>query len=546
MFWIDWVAVVMVGVGALFMLLSILLAVAMLPRLTPFYKRKWAILTVFKGFFLLGYLAFIVILVMELKLPVEFVTGVIFLGGAFFVFMVIRLTKYTITDLSNKEDALNNLNATLENKVSQRTIELEKSMADLGNEILEREKANNEIRRMGEELQLVLDTISTGIRVVGPDHLVTRVNKRFCHLLGMSNDELVGSACYENFDNEDCRDSPSCRLKNITTAHDDNELTVKKTTREGKQYHFRITSAPLKDTKGQVIALLEDFQDITPLIKAQEEKELAQSRLHQAAKLESVGQLAAGIAHEINTPVQFVGTNLEFLKESFEDIATFLEKLQVTMNDEESTAGLKQGLEELDWDFISEEIPLAIEQSMGGTERVRKLVLAMKEFSHPTTKEMAPANINTILHNTIIISQNEWKHVADMETKLSEDLPLVPCLIDAMGQVFLNIIVNAAHAIKDKVKDTSEKGTITITTALDGDAAQISFRDTGTGMDEELCSKIFDPFFTTKEVGSGTGQGLSIAHDIVVNKHHGAIKVETSVGVGTCFIVQLPLQAVEN
>lgn len=540
---IDWVAVIMVGVGALFMFLSILLAVAMLPRLALDYKKKWAVLTVFKGFFLLGYLTFIVILVMDLSLPVEFITGVVFLGGAFFVFMVIRLTKYTITNLADKEDALNELNATLENKVSQRTTELEKSMANLSEEVLKSEKANREIKRMSQELQQILDTISTGIRVIDLNHHVTQVNRRFCHLLGMTHDELVGSFCYENFEHEDCRESPTCQLRNIDTAHDAHEHIALKTTREGKQYHFRITSAPMKDSKGEVIALLEDFQDITPLVKAQEEKELAQSRLHQAAKLESVGQLAAGIAHEINTPVQFVGTNLEFLNDSFKDIASYFEKIQTEINEGENATVLKRELEEIDWDFLSAEIPMAIEQSMGGMERVRKLVMAMKEFSHPSTREMAPANINSILDNTITISQNEWKHVADLETRFSEDLPLVPCLTDEIGQVFLNIIVNAAHAVKDKVKDTTGKGTISITTAVNGDIAEISFRDTGTGMDEELCGKIFDPFFTTKEVGSGTGQGLSIAHDIVTNKHHGDIKVKSSVGLGTTMIVQLPLKA---
>ncbi len=263
--------------------------------------------------------------------------------------------------------------------------------------------------------------------------------------------------------------------------------------------------------------------------------------MHQAAKLESVGQLAAGIAHEINTPVQFVSTNLDFLGESFDDIAVFMKSVQLAMDHENTDPGLKQGMEEVDWEFLSEEIPLAIGQSVAGVERVAKLVLAMKEFSHPNTRERAPADIHTILENTITISQNEWSYVADIDRKYSMDFPLVPCLTDELGQVFLNIIVNAGHAIADKVQDSSDKGVITISSTVTDDSVEIDISDTGKGMDDELSAKIFDPFFTTKDVGKGTGQGLSIAHDIVVNKHHGELIVDSTLGTGTTFTVRLPL-----
>ncbi len=541
MFWTDWITVIMIGIGAVFMLLSILLAAAMLPRLTDYYKQKWALLTLFKGFFLVGYLAFITILVMDLSLPLELVTGVVFLGGACFVFLVIRLTKYTVTDLSDKEDSLNELNATLEQKVQQRTGALEESLASLSEEVNKREKANKKILSMGEELRLILDTISTGIRVIDLNHTIIQVNKQFCLLTGLSQQELVGSHCYTNFITEDCQDSDGCRLKTIKTNQDVYENIEKKTTRDGRTFHFRVTSAPMFDSDGEVIGLLEDFQNITALVKAQEEKEKAQNHMHQAAKLESVGQLAAGIAHEINTPVQFVSTNLDFLGESFDDIAVFMKSVQLAMDHENTDPGLKQGMEEVDWEFLSEEIPLAIGQSVAGVERVAKLVLAMKEFSHPNTRERAPADIHTILENTITISQNEWSYVADIDRKYSMDFPLVPCLTDELGQVFLNIIVNAGHAIADKVQDSSDKGVITISSTVTDDSVEIDISDTGKGMDDELSAKIFDPFFTTKDVGKGTGQGLSIAHDIVVNKHHGELIVDSTLGTGTTFTVRLPL-----
>ena len=541
MFWTDWISAGMIGVGAFFMFLSILLAVAMLPRLADYYRKRWTLLTFFTGFFLLGYIAFIVILVMDLRLPLEFVTGVVFLGGALFVFWVIRLTKYTIIDLVDKEDALNELNATLEQKVLQRTRALSESMADLSKEVVERKKANRKIARMGEELRVILDTISTGIRVIDLNHAIVQVNKKYCHFTGWSREELVGSFCYENFAGGDCRSSKDCRLESIITNQVISEGIKLKTNRDGNKFYFRITSAPLWDSDGKVIGMLEDLQDITALVTAQEEKEQAQNQLHQAAKLESVGQLAAGIAHEINTPVQFVTTNFDFLQESFDDVSTFMSQVEEAVNMEKTDASLKQALKELDWGFLSEEIPQAIEQSTEGMERVRKLVLAMKAFSHPSTREMAPADINAILDNSITISQNEWKHVADLKTEFSSDLPMVSCLTDEMGQVFLSILVNAGHTIADKVQGTHDKGYISIRTAVADGVVEITISDTGKGMDDELCAKIFDPFFTTKEVGRGTGQGLSIAYDIVVNKHHGEIKVKSTPDVGTTFTIQLPL-----
>jgi two-component system, NtrC family, sensor kinase len=537
MLWTEFTAVIMVGIGALFMLLSMLLAVKMLPSLTANYKKKWAILILFKGFFFLGYLAFILILITKIPLPVEFITGLVFLGGAFFVFLVIRLSKHTISDIAKKEDTLHQLNTTLENKVTQRTSELEKSMTELNNEMLERKEANKKISRMSQELRQILDTISTGFRVIDTNHVVTQVNKRFCSITGLAHDELVGSFCYDNFDDGDCRNSKSCRMRTIQKHSETSETIVIKTTKNGNKAHFRISSAPMLDGDGNIVGLLEDFQDITPLLRAQEEKELAQNRLHQAAKLESVGQLAAGIAHEINTPVQFVGTNLEFLRESFDELASYINTIQPSIPPGTTDTNLKLD----DWEYLSEEIPQALEQSMQGLERVRKLVQSMKEFSHPGSKEVAPADINTIIENTLAISQNEWQHVAELYTELPEDLPQVPCRTDELGQVFLNIIINAGHAIADKVKGTTEKGKLTIRTIHRDDVVEIYIIDTGKGMSDELCDKIFDPFFTTKEVGKGTGQGLSIARDIVVNKHQGKIRVESVQGEGSTFIISLPL-----
>jgi signal transduction histidine kinase len=286
------------------------------------------------------------------------------------------------------------------------------------------------------------------------------------------------------------------------------------------------------------------------MIAALREKENMQAQMRHSQKLESVGQLAAGIAHEINTPAQFLGTNLEFLEESFSDvtdlIAEYQSLVQAAKNGNVSSevlTGIEESVEEFDWDYLAEEIPLTIKQSREGIERISTIVRAMKEFSHPGTKEKGPVNINDILNTTITVASNEWKYVADVECDLSSDLPSVVCLADEMGQVFLNILVNAAHAIADALGDNPDgkKGTISVSSRLDGEWLEVRIRDTGKGMPVAIKEHIFDPFFTTKEVGRGTGQGLAIAHNVVIDKHKGTLTCESEEGLGTCFFVRLPV-----
>jgi signal transduction histidine kinase len=278
--------------------------------------------------------------------------------------------------------------------------------------------------------------------------------------------------------------------------------------------------------------------------------ETMEHELRMAQKLESIGQLAAGIAHEINTPTQYVGDNTRFLEESFGDITPIIKQAAIladavcTGRDASGIATeLQEAIQVAGIDYLSEEIPLAIEQSLGGIERVRKIVRAMKEFSHPGVDGMTSLDLNRAIESTIMVATNEWKYVAVVETELDPELPAVSCLPGEISQVILNMIVNASHAIADALpEDSDDKGTITVSTRCDGEFAEFRVQDTGTGITEEARSKIFDSFFTTKEAGKGTGQGLSLAHRVVVKKHGGSIDVETEVGKGTTFIVRLPLQ----
>jgi len=291
-------------------------------------------------------------------------------------------------------------------------------------------------------------------------------------------------------------------------------------------------------------------RDITERLHEDQEKEKLHSQLLHAQKLESVGQLAAGIAHEINTPTQFIGTNIDFMGDACDDLTVFMTAIQDIAKEAtpEIQKKIETALETADWEFLEEELPLAITQSQDGVKRVTTIVRAMKEFSHPGSKEKTPLNLNNIVNTTITVARNEWKYVADVETNLAPDLPLVPLLADEMGQVILNILVNGAHAVAQKLGDNpdGEKGNISITTKRLGNSIELRIKDSGSGIPEKAQPRIFDPFFTTKEVGKGTGQGLAISHDVVVDKHRGTITFTTEADIGTEFIITLPLAEDKN
>jgi PAS domain S-box-containing protein len=278
------------------------------------------------------------------------------------------------------------------------------------------------------------------------------------------------------------------------------------------------------------------------------ERRFLREQLLHAQKLESVGQLAAGVAHEINTPTQYIGDNVRFLKKSFAALTTLLNlyaKLWQAICDDELTANLKQelgtGLGKIKSEYLLAQIPKAIDDGLEGVKRVSDLVSAMKEFSHPGTKEKVPVDLNRAIESTVAVARNEWKYVADLETDFDRTLPRISCLPGELNQVILNLIVNAAHAIEDQMQeDKDAKGKIGIKTSRCPTGVEIRISDTGTGIPVEVRDRIFDPFFTTKDIGKGTGQGLAIARSVIVDKHGGSIDFETRAGEGTSFVVRLP------
>jgi len=317
------------------------------------------------------------------------------------------------------------------------------------------------------------------------------------------------------------------------------------------------TKASSMELLSQNLALERVVQQKTETLRRQEEKlknalhdlQLTQTRLLHARKMESVGQLAAGIAHEINTPTQFIGANVQFLEEAFDDVRRLvhaLERVLQTVLDDSSTDEAREAenlLKEVDWEFLDGEIPMAISQSKEGLRRISTIVQAMKEFSHPGSKVKTFHNLNKIIETTITVASNEWKYCAQIERQLAPDLPQVCCLADEIGQVILNILINAAHAIAGKNPDGKTKGTITISTHLHREHAEICIGDNGAGIPENIRERIYDPFFTTKAVGKGTGQGLAIAHNVIVKKHGGTISCVSEVDRGTVFTLRLPIES---
>jgi PAS domain S-box-containing protein len=406
-------------------------------------------------------------------------------------------------------------------------------------DITSQKKLEQDIREEHEKLLSILDSAPVGVVIVDKKRVIRWVNRFALQLSGLDEKEKVlGKQCGDYF----CpAEQAACPVLDLGQNVDNSERIFRNIA--GKEYPIIKTVKEL-DFEGDE-CFLEIFIDIT-------ERKHLEIELTQAQKLKSVGRLAAGIAHEINTPIQYVETNIAFLGDSFQDIANLLEKfclLQKKTKEnpelQEENISVQAALDKADWDYLSEEIPSAVQQAKEGTRRVATIVQAMKEFSHPSSKEKQPADLHKIISNTIIVCQGEWKNLADLETDFSENLPPVPCILDEIGQVILNIVVNAAHAIGDKfgANPDGRKGLIKIQTTAGDDTAEIRIEDNGLGIPDTIKDQIFDPFFTTKEVGRGSGQGLAIAHDVVVNKHGGSISVNSSPGAGATFILQLPLTA---
>jgi signal transduction histidine kinase len=347
------------------------------------------------------------------------------------------------------------------------------------------------------------------------------------------------SFCYQSFGGAH-RQTPCSQCPTRKTFADGKvHEGVKQITLADGTHDFKIISSAIMDSHGHVIAAIEMVNDIT--------KDLAMEReLQQSQKLASIGQLAAGVAHEINNPTGFVSSNLGSLRGYQGDIDKLIDlyrELIGSVKDQDASLvsnhvtdrieAIEAFEEEIDLGYIREDIADLIDESKEGTERIKKIVEDLKHFAHPGQDKVQETDLNKELTSTLNVVNNELKYKANVVKELN-DLPVIMANPQQLNQVFINILVNAAQSIE-------KMGEIRILTkAVDG-YVQIHISDTGCGISDENLSKIFDPFFTTKGVGKGTGLGMNIAYNII-QKHQGQIEVNSQVGQGTTFIISLPVE----
>jgi PAS domain S-box-containing protein len=421
--------------------------------------------------------------------------------------------------------------------------------------------------RLREELalrDLALDGIQTTFVIADrttPEPTILYSNKIVGQMLGVRSEELIGKSISVITQNNVSMKPDFVGDNAILSAGQKISYEAEVRKRDGSTFWRGVTVVPIFDSDGILIRSVAMGADITAKREAAQQKQELQDRLvaelkerermvnelHLAQKLESVGRLAAGIAHEINTPIQYIGDCIHFLRSGFADTDQILKGWQHSLDalpagpDSSRLRTDALGLSKKhELDFLRAEIPKAFERMSEGVARVANIVRAMKEFAHPDSGEQCAADINRAIQSTLIVATHVYKFIAHVHTEFAE-LPDVVCNVGELNQVFLNLIVNAAHAIEDAGRDI-ETGAIKIRTELSDDRVVIRISDNGCGIPPENLAKLYEPFFTTKEVGRGTGQGLAIARSIVVGKHGGELSVSSTVGTGSEFTLRLPVR----
>jgi len=396
-------------------------------------------------------------------------------------------------------------------------------------------------------LQAALDASEHHVLITDRKGRIVFANLSLAERHGRIRDELIGESVEQIMRTDNHSPAQLEEMRQAMRESRPIRVVVRGVHSSGKPLWLSLNITPILGPDGRAGHFVGIATDITQSVEDSNIKKELQERietreqerdrlaleLRLAQKLEAVGRLAAGVAHEINTPMQFVSDNVTFLKESVGDLASVIDAYRVDRERGDTVAT------EVEVDYLLTELPQAMERARDGIKRVTNIVRAMKEFSHPSTEARSAADINKALETTLEVARSEYKHIAVVNLDLTP-LPLVPCNIGELNQVFLNLLVNAAHAIEASGKDLSS-GRIEITTRHAGAELIITFEDNGCGIQPENLDKIFDPFFTTKEVGKGTGQGLAISRSIVVDRHGGALDVRSIVGTGTRFTIRLPV-----
>jgi PAS domain S-box-containing protein len=417
--------------------------------------------------------------------------------------------------------------------------------------VTERRHAEEALRESEEHFRSLLANVPGAVYHCQNDDLWTMefVSGGIEDILGYPASDFVGNAVrdYLSVIHPDDRQLVEERTAGAIRRREPLSVEYRVVDREGGTRWVQERGRGIVDVDGAVRLMDGLILDINDRKQAEAERDRMEQDLRLAHKLEAVGQLAAGIAHEINTPVQFVGDTVTFVKEAAEDLLRLVERYRrVCAASAEGPVdpALLEEVErlesEVDLAYLEERLPSAFERAFDGIERVSTIVKGMKGFAWADRGEPEPADLNQAIRNTVVVASNEWKYVARVDLQLAE-LPPIRCHVGDLNQVFLNLIVNAAHAIGEVPRDDGLLGTIRIATALaDADSVVVTVEDDGPGIPEEIRDRVFDPFFTTKEVGKGTGQGLALARSIV-DRHGGLLAVESEAGRGTAFTITLPV-----
>ncbi|MFH1076271.1 MAG: ATP-binding protein, partial [Pseudomonadota bacterium] len=433
------------------------------------------------------------------------------------------------------EMAIHDRPVTFYKTVAQFNIAGRPHLIEMFYDITSRKKAEKKLRNAQDELDRVFQSVGDGMCVMGLDFSILRVNSSFETTFGFSAGAIVGKKCHSLWDDPACH-TERCIITRILSGEERVESELNKKLANSRAVPCLAVGTSIKNTDGSIKSVVVAYKDLTHL-------KMMQQQLLQSEKMAAIGQLAAGVAHEINNPVGFVSSNLNTLDDYRRDLLDLfgqyakLEDMVSAASPEDK--GLKEALNaislrkrEMDMDFLLKDFSKLISECKDGARRIKRIVSDLREFSHAGEAEMTYTDINKNIETTINIAWNELKHKAEVVKQFGE-LPLVSCYPQQLNQVFMNILVNAAQAIE-------ERGKIVITTAHKDSVVEIRFSDTGAGITKESLPKIFEPFFTTKPVGKGTGLGLHVAYNIV-KKHNGNITVESAPGKGSVFTIILPV-----
>jgi two-component system NtrC family sensor kinase len=396
------------------------------------------------------------------------------------------------------------------------------------------ESASAERRNLAEALahernvvRTMIDLLPAFIYMKDAQSRFTACNKLVANRMGVEPEDLIGKTDFDFFPREMAEkfySDEQALIKSGKPLIDHEEIAFDKMRQQDR---IILTSkVPLHDANGNLTGIVGTGFDIT-------DRKAAENRMASSDRLESIGRLAAGVAHEINTPIQYLNDSVSFIREGVQELLEYIDTLRAQIP---TPPEPDENIEELRTDM-----PPALERMADGLTRIAETVRSMKDFANADQSAMVSVDLNRKIASTLVVSRSEYAHVADVHTEFA-NLPPISCNSGQINQVILNLIVNSAHAIADVVGNSGARGKITVRTAIDGDDVVISVSDTGGGIPEHVRARVFDPFFTTKAVGRGTGQGLSIAHSVVEKAHRGKIHFETELGRGTTFHVRLPMR----